>query len=223
MCATSRRSHTASLSFLFPGLYTQWNSLVIVNIQNCSYSPSSQGESSSFLKYISVPSLIIGMFAPPARPRLNTPSPQDIQAFGRAQLAIPTSESVEHDLGRIGSRVAVYNSCVDTTTKNLNGIVCNMHPSEGIWLFRGAPRGSCFGSMFGDHKVCGMFPTSAAKVNRPQSILVQDADCVVRLGNKPGKEPYMCFDEAYFKNLELMQWNRDNGYVELIPVVVGMA
>ncbi len=34
--------------------------------------------------------------------------------------------------------------------------------------------------------------------------------------------PYMCFDEAYFKTLESMQWNRDNGCVELIPIVVGL-
>ena len=34
---------------------------------------------------------------------------------------------------------------------------------------------------------------------------------------------YMCFDEAYFKTLESMQWNRDNGCVELIPIVVGLA
>lgn len=32
----------------------------------------------------------------------------------------------------------------------------------------------------------------------------------------------MCFDEAYFKTLETMQWNRDNGHVELIPIIVGM-
>ena len=32
----------------------------------------------------------------------------------------------------------------------------------------------------------------------------------------------MCFDEAYFKTLEAMQWNRDNGHVELIPIVVGL-
>eukprot|EP00961_Rhodomonas_salina_P092010 1238091-Rhodomonas_salina.1 len=37
-----------------------------------------------------------------------------------------------------------------------------MHPSEGLWLFRGAPRangGNAFGGMFGDIKVCGAFPT----------------------------------------------------------------
>ena len=35
-----------------------------------------------------------------------------------------------------------------------------------------------------------------------------------------GKRQYMCFDEAFFKNLEKIQWNRDNGYVELVPILV---
>ena len=39
---------------------------------------------------------------------------------------------------------------------------------------------------------------------------------------KVSRAPYMCFDEAYFKTLESMQWNRDNGCVELIPIVVGL-
>jgi hypothetical protein len=44
----------------------------------------------------------------------------------------------------------------------------------------------------------------------------------VRLRSKPVRQQYMCFDEAYCKTLESMQWNRDNGCVELIPIVVGM-
>lgn len=80
--------------------------------------------------------------------------------------------------------------------------------------------------MFGDHRVCGTFPTSSPVVKRQQSILVQDTPAIVRLrsgGGPPNaRKPYMCFDEAYFKTLESMQWNRDNGYVELIPIVVGM-
>ena len=137
-------------------------------------------------------------------------------------MAIPTSETLEHDIARISpERVAVYNSCADTT-KNANGFICNMHPSEGVWLFRGAPRGSCYGSMFGDHKTCGVFPTSAPRVRRAQSINVQDSECVVRLHSRAEREPYMYFDEQYFKNMERMQWNRDNGFVELIPIVVGL-
>jgi hypothetical protein len=29
----------------------------------------------------------------------------------------------------------VYNLCTDTT-RHMNGIVTNMHPGEGVWLFR---------------------------------------------------------------------------------------
>ena len=72
--------------------------------------------------------------------------------------------------------------------------------------------------------MCGAFPTSSPIVKRQQSILVQDTPAIVRLrGRKPAtRTPYMCFDEAYFKTLESMQWNRDNGHVELIPIVVGI-
>ena len=121
-----------------------------------------------------------------------------------------------------GERVVVHNACADTT-KNMNGLVCSMHPSEGVWLFRGASRGGGFGSIFGDKTVCGAFPVTLPKVRRTESVNVLDSSCVVRLKTGGGKkEAFMCFDEAYFKNLERMQWNRDNGYVELIPIVVGM-
>lgn len=59
-------------------------------------------------------------------------------------------------------------------------------------------------------------------VKRQQSILVQDTPAIVRCRKAPGQTPYMCFDEAYFKTLESMQWNRDNGHVELIPIIVGI-
>ena len=77
--------------------------------------------------------------------------------------------------------------------------------------------------MFGDHRTCGAFPTASPVVRRLQSITVQDTPQLVLLHSaKVSKEQYMCFDEAYFKTLESMQWNRDNGCVELIPIVVGL-
>lgn len=171
-------------------------------------------------------------------------------------MAAFTSDTLEHDICRLPpdtfqpqEQVAVFNLCTDTT-RNMNGIVTSMHPAEGVWLFRqaslarpppppdrgltniyvrrrrGAPRGSCYGSMFGDHARCGAFPTSSPvmKSRRQQAIMAQDTPAVVRLHSIPPKAavPYMCFDEAYFKTLESMQWNRDNGFVELIPIVVGM-
>lgn len=48
-----------------------------------------------------------------------------------------TSDTVEHDILPFagGDEVAVYNLCTDTT-RHMNGVVTNMHPSEGVWLFR---------------------------------------------------------------------------------------
>ena len=42
---------------------------------------------------------------------------------------------MEHDILSHDDEVAVYNLCTDTT-RHMNGIVTNMHPSEGVWLFR---------------------------------------------------------------------------------------
>lgn len=63
--------------------------------------------------------------------------PQDIQAHHPAQMASFTSDTLEHDIAPLHGQeqIAVYNMCTDTT-RNMNGIVTNMHPGEGIWLFR---------------------------------------------------------------------------------------
>ena len=150
--------------------------------------------------------------------------PESEEGGGTVLLAVPTTDTIEHEMAKKDrTGVLVLNAAVDTT-KVTNGILCQMHPSEGYWLFRGAPRGTgVHGAMFGGHEVCGAFPTRAPLVTgkHPHAITVQDGGCVVREG-KRGAVRYMCFDEAFFKNLEKMQWNRDNGYIELMPVVVGI-
>jgi hypothetical protein len=142
-------------------------------------------------------------------------------------MAVPTTDTVEHDLIRRDTHtVTVMNSAIDTT-KVTNGILCRMHPSEGYWLFRGAPRGTgVHGAMFGNHGICGAFPTRSPVVTgkHPNAVTAPDRAYVVRAGDKAhAQSSFMCFDEAFFKNLELMQWNRDNGYVELIPIIVGVS
>jgi hypothetical protein len=119
--------------------------------------------------------------------------------------------------------VSVFNGCADTT-RPFNGLLARMHPAEGLWLFRGASRGGGFGSTFGDRRVCGAFPASQPAVQRAGSVAVPaGAECVVRLsGRAQARQAVMCFDEAYFRTLERMQWDRDNGHVELMPIIVGM-
>ena len=61
---------------------------------------------------------------------------QDIQAPRSGEMAVFTSDTLEHDIVRTTpDQVAVYNLCTDTT-RHMNGVVTNMHPSEGVWLFR---------------------------------------------------------------------------------------
>ena len=149
---------------------------------------------------------------------------QDIQSHTQTSLAIPATDTLEHDISCQGEVVSVFNGCCDTT-RPFNGVLAKMHPAEGYWLFKGANRGGGFGSTFGDRRVCGAFPVTQPRVSRPQSVAVPgSAECVVRLaGDAPAKsEKYMCFDEAYFKTLERMQWDRDNGFIELMPIVVGV-
>ena len=66
---------------------------------------------------------------------LNSVYPQDIQAHRHGELAVSTTDTVEHDIAKVGEEIAVFNLCSDTT-RHMNGVVTNMHPAEGVWLFR---------------------------------------------------------------------------------------
>ena len=156
--------------------------------------------------------------------RIITQSRQDIQAHDPAHMAIPVTDTLEHDISCHGEIVSVFNGCCDTT-RPFNGILTRMHPAEGMWLFQGAKRNGGFGSTFGDRRQCGAFPVTQPRVDRVQSVPAYGgAETIVRLSSAipPKPERYMCFDEAYFRTLEKMQWNRDNGCIELIPIIVGM-
>jgi len=154
---------------------------------------------------------------------LKVPHIQDIQSHDPAVMAISCTDTLEHDMACTQDGVSVFNGCCDTT-RPFNGILTRMHPAEGMWLFRGASRGSGFGTTFGDRRVCGAFPVTQPRVNRVSSVVAPWSDCLVRLKSpQPARmERYMCFDEAYFRTLERMQWDRDNGHMELMPIVVGM-
>jgi hypothetical protein len=52
----------------------------------------------------------------------------------------PVCETLTHDISRVrDNAVQILNHAVDTTRVQ-NGIIVKMHPAEGLWLFRGAPR-----------------------------------------------------------------------------------
>jgi hypothetical protein len=154
----------------------------------------------------------------------------DVHSYNQDLVGIPTTDTVEHDLVYKNDAVALYNACCDTTATH-NGILCQMNPSEGYWLFKGAPRSSArstsFGTMYAHH--CEVFPTRSPLYGRafgsPSCVQGLDTKIVTRSASAPRakgeKTVYQCFDEAFMRKLEDMGWNRDHGVVELVPIVVG--
>jgi hypothetical protein len=154
----------------------------------------------------------------------------DVHSYSQDQIGIPTTDTVEHDLVCKGDSVALYNACCDTMSTH-NGILCQMNPSEGYWLFKGAPKSSArstsFGTMYAHH--CEVFPTHspmyAKGFGNASCVQGVDTRIVTRAKSQPrtksDKTVFQCFDEAFMRKLEEMGWNRDHGLVELVPIVVG--
>ena len=130
--------------------------------------------------------------------------------------------------------VEFYSACTDTTAVQ-NGIVARMHESEGLWIFRGGAKSSAkatsFGALFGSKSVCGVFPTRSPYYKRnqgsPSYVNGVDSELVVRHASAPRTKPdgyaFQCFDERFFTNLSAMQWDRNCGVIELVPIVVGVS
>ena len=161
---------------------------------------------------------------------------RDLFAFDDSRtVGVPLVDTVEFDLKEgPDSTVEFFSACVDTTCVQ-NGILCKMHESEGLWIFRGSPRSSArttsFGSMFGSKHVCGVFPTRSPLYKpshgSPSHVNGLDSDLVVRHSSvartRADGYVYQCFDERFFANLTEMQWDRNCGITELVPIVVGAA
>jgi hypothetical protein len=149
-------------------------------------------------------------------------------------------ETLAHDIQsmRRGNGVSVFNGCVNTSTTR-NGILCNMNLSEGYWLFKGPPS-NCdsaldYGSVFGNERDCGIFPTSASRLSNEQMTHNMNHGCHVVSDTcsaggfvfpeetyKRERSNCIKFDEAFLRNLETMGWQRDNGIMEMMPIVVGV-
>ena len=144
-------------------------------------------------------------------------------------------DTIEFDIKEgVDNTVEFYSACIDTTGIQ-NGILCRMHESEGLWVFRGSAKSSAkmssFGALFGSKSVCGVFPTRSPYYKRnqgsPSYVNGLDSELVVRHFSQPRVTAdgyvFQCFDERFFSNLTDMQWDRNCGVTELVPIVVGVA
>lgn len=181
---------------------------------------------------------------------LKIPLMQDVHEYSDRDVYIaePMTNTLQHDITRSSQdMVSVYNESCNTETSD-NGILCPMHPCEGIWLFKGLRKNNLgyhsYGSGFGNSFVCGAFPTNSYPVIKTRNsrhrtpfstmnmsfrqenmvMLPESQHCKEMLKNeKHGlSHDYFCFEEQFLKNLERMQWNRNNGIVELMPIIVGL-
>jgi hypothetical protein len=99
------------------------------------------------------------------------------------EVAVATTETIYNDLQYDSKRntVTLYNHCCNTT-KSKNGILCCMHPSEGVWLFRGPPQTNhgfaIYGNHWGDVHCKVPFPTNTFRVHQVSVLFLK---CVQRL------------------------------------------
>lgn len=141
----------------------------------------------------------------------------DIHAHDGCKVAVPVCETLRHDFFLNRDQKAVFlNSCVDTTRVQ-NGILCKMHETEGVWVFKGAPRGnskSLFGGMFGTRSRTCVFPMETYETGGARNV-----PSICCTGEK-GRKQYLHFNNDFMQNLTLSGWERDYGITELVPIAV---
>jgi hypothetical protein len=179
---------------------------------------------------------------------LGIPIMSDSYSYDHETIAASTTETVHSDMfTQKNGKVTVLNKCTDTTMSK-NGILYNMHPSEGVWLFKGPLKTnsamSLYGNSFGDERLQTSFPVGATVVkgnyswkrnmlqtcvcNRAVGFLTtRDSSSIARV-NSQGEtcmgdmspQQYTCVDESFLAALQLNHWKRENGITELIPIAV---
>lgn len=100
---------------------------------------------------------------------LRIPTIIDPFALEPTEVACCTTETVCNDVvsGEY-DRVTVYNKCANPLSCT-NGIICTMHPSEGVWVFKGPMQTksgmSLYGGPFGEKSPSKVFPVCTSKVH----------------------------------------------------------
>lgn len=152
-------------------------------------------------------------------------------------MASCTTETITSCITHKKGRVTIHESSTDPSTSQ-NGMLFAMHPSEGIWLFKGPSihnrSSSQYGGAFGHGNPLPCFPIATAPIysgyaysSKKNHTVQPRKSGTVAFINHSGVDildydspAYTSVDEAYIQELCSMLWNRDNGLIEFIPIAV---
>ena len=151
---------------------------------------------------------------------------------GTCRMVLPTTFSYKTDCAyssRFNQARVVDNGCF--LDNNSNGILFEMFASEGFWLFRG-PRDlsdckNTFGTQFNFDKTYPCFPTSTLRYH--SRFPVRDHRTAVRVATNScphvtykfysDREQFLFPDENFMKTLNKLGFNRNDGALNLMPIV----
>jgi hypothetical protein len=171
---------------------------------------------------------------------LHIPNIEDVHHhIEGVRIAVPTIDTPRNDIEMLRNKsIAILSECVDPTNIR-NGILHDMHPNEGLWIFKGPARAqnvnSTYGAMFGEQKSCGAFPVAMHEVSKRNTptkqnnliptVSVKHGNNIVRIDSTQvpaDVQTWTKYDEQCMKHLEKMHWARENGIIELIPISVAV-
>ena len=133
-----------------------------------------------------------------------------------ARVAMPVVASYENDLhfDREIGRVHVAD-CAALLRRSENGVLFQMFPSEGFWLFQGPKDYACdlvYGTINERDRRVPVLPTRTMQMRRAHST---PSNHLVRVED----ESWFLPDKHFTHELERLGFNRDDGTVHLMPVV----
>ena len=151
---------------------------------------------------------------------------------GQKRMVLPTTYSykVDCDMNKRTNQARVIDGGCFLDTDS-NGVLFEMFASEGFWLFQG-PRDlsddNTYGTQFQYNERYPCFPTQTVQFH--SRFPVKDARTAVRIMNKSipqgiiktktgTHEDFIFPDEHFFKCMENMGFNRNDGVLNLMPIV----
>lgn len=152
---------------------------------------------------------------------------------GQQRMVLPTTFSYKSDcsvnLRAQKARVVDGGCFLDTDS---NGVLFEMFASEGFWLFQGPKDLSdiknVYGSQFNHNKVYPCFPTQSVRYHarfpmkdarNSVRVLAKNRGSGVIQPDAADYEEYLFPDETFFRHLQALGFNRNDGVLNLMPII----